>query len=358
MRVLQVGADRSKRGVLFPGTDARARQAAYAAEFGDLDIIAFSLAQDDAEPSVEGALRIYPTSSPSRFGYIPDAWQIFRHLPRPEVISAQDPFETGVAAYFLARIARVPLHIQIHTDFLSAAYRRHSIPNRIRALVARFILSRASRVRVVSERLKRSLVERGIKAESDVTVLPIFVDTGRFKEVAPDERLAARLSRYTKKLLVVSRLEPEKNVALALHAFASFAQGGECLIIVGDGSKRRELEETAKNIGLFDRVFFEGERDPAPYYALADLVLVTSKYEGYGAVIIEALAAGKPVLSTDVGIAKEAGALVATEEAYGRTLAEWLKSGARSGTLAAYPYTDFAQYVNAYCADIMSSIKK
>jgi putative flippase GtrA len=55
--------------------------------------------------------------------------------------------------------------------------------------------------------------------------------------------------------------------------------------------------------------------DPASYYKTADCFLITSDYEGYGMTIVEALAAGCPVVSTDVGIAKEAGASIGTDAA-------------------------------------------
>ena len=99
-------------------------------------------------------------------------------------------------------------------------------------------------------------------------------------------------------------------------------------------------------------VFFEDGKDVAPYYALTDLVLFPSKYDGYGMVIIEALAAGKPVLSTDVGIAREAGAIIAKPEEFPNALLEWFKSGPRTAELKNYQYKNFDEYIAAYCADI------
>ena len=99
-------------------------------------------------------------------------------------------------------------------------------------------------------------------------------------------------------------------------------------------------------------VFFEGKQDPAAYYALADLILVSSHYEGYGLVVVEALAAGKPVLSTDVGVAREAGAIIASSREFSQALARWFEGGPREGVLSNYPYRHFEEYAHAYCADI------
>ena len=187
-------------------------------------------------------------------------------------------------------------------------------------------------------------------------MLPIFVDIERFRTIRADPALDARFAKFPTKLLVVSRLEREKNVALAMRSFAYAAPLNACLIIVGDGGERTALEKLARDEGLTGRAFFEGERDAAPYYLFVDLVLVPSRYEGYGLVIVEALAAGKPVLSTDVGIAREAGAIVTTSEKFAERLAQWFKNGSRTAELKNYPYKGFDEYVRAYCEDVLSCV--
>src|ERR1700691_3064209 len=122
MRVLQIGADRSRRGILFSGSDAYLRQEAYAKQFGNLDIVGFSRASDGASVSKTDHLAIYPTNSRSRLFYIFDAVRIGKTLPKPSVVSAQDPFEAGLAAYFIANHFNVPLHIQVHTDLFSPEF--------------------------------------------------------------------------------------------------------------------------------------------------------------------------------------------------------------------------------------------
>jgi len=99
-------------------------------------------------------------------------------------------------------------------------------------------------------------------------------------------------------------------------------------------------------------VFFEGLQNAAPYYKLADLVLVTSRYEGFGAVIVEALSAGKPVLSTDVGIAKEAGAIITSSEQYSKALTEWFRSGPHRGELMLRVDSDIRSYMFRLAGDI------
>lgn len=335
-----VSADRSKRGVLYPGSAAFKRQEAYAAKFGNLDIIGFSQKSSGVAEYASGGLHIVPTNSDLRFMYGIDALRAAKSLPRPDVVTVQDPFETGLLGWWLARKFGVPLHVQVHTDFLSPEYARLSVSNRIRVLIARVVLRRASRVRVVSLRVKNS-IERRYRLSMPITVLPIFVDVAKFQAADPVDWNGLR-KKYRFLLLVVARDAPEKNIKLAIAAFEKSAPKDAALVICGD-SEEKSLE--------FRRIYcVRGE--PAQLYKTTDLVLVPSKYEGYGLVIVEALAAGKPVLSTDVGIAREAGAIVTTEEKFSDALAEWFRSGLRMGELKNYPYKSFDEYVQAYCEDI------
>jgi glycosyltransferase involved in cell wall biosynthesis len=212
-------------------------------------------------------------------------------------------------------------------------------------------LRRAARIRVVSERVKQELQKR-YKIRVPISVLPIYVDTQRFADAIPTSALLERFNRFDTKLLVVSRLEKEKNVALAIRAFAEGAPPESCLIIAGEGKELNALKQTAAHWKVSQRVFFEGKADPAPYYKIADLLVVPSRYEGYGLAIVEALAAGTPVLSTDVGIAREAGAIVCDMEDFAGALAEWFRAGETQGKLRGYPYLDFNDYVDRYARDV------
>ncbi|HUO50640.1 MAG TPA: glycosyltransferase [Candidatus Paceibacterota bacterium] len=352
-RVLQIGADRSRRGILYPDSPAAARQRAYAEGLGQLDIIGFSRSSDGTHAYREPHLSVYPTNSRSSLLYGWDALRTARKVPRPSVISVQDPFETGIVGCILAKRFGAPLHVQVHTDFLSPHY-AEGLRNRIRRAIAGYVLRRASRIRVVSNHIAHAITQR-YALHVPITVLPIFVDLDRLRNPESDPQLTTRFAQFEKKLLVVARLEEEKNVALTIRAFAESAPQSACLVVVGEGSARKRLEALARTLSISDRVFFEGTQNSSRYYPLADLVLVPSKYEGYGLVIVEALAAGKPVLATDVGIAREAGAIVSSEKDFAKDLKQWFENGLRTGHLAGYPYANFDEYVAAYCDDVRAS---
>lgn len=104
-----------------------------------------------------------------------------------------------------------------------------------------------------------------------------------------------------KRILTVSNLKPAKNHALLIRAFARLLRSIDAtLMLIGDGPLREELKRLARAEGVANRVVMPGFiSDPKPFYLTADLFVLSSQYEGFGNVIVEALSCGLPVVSTD-----------------------------------------------------------
>ena len=103
------------------------------------------------------------------------------------------------------------------------------------------------------------------------------------------------------RLLAVGNLIPIKDYATLLAAFALLRQRVDArLLILGEGSCRYELEAQARQLGIEGSLIMPGfVKDPSAYYQHADLQILSSTGEGFGNVIVEGLAAGTPVVSTD-----------------------------------------------------------
>ena len=132
----------------------------------------------------------------------------------------------------------------------------------------------------------------------------IIIDNGCFR--AEDmHRLAVARDATTRDhagraFLAVGRLALQKNFALLLRAFARIAKADDRLTIVGEGGQRATLESLAARLGIADRVALPGHVHPVePCFAQADAFVLSSDYEGLGVVVIEALAAGVPIVATD-----------------------------------------------------------
>jgi glycosyltransferase involved in cell wall biosynthesis len=98
----------------------------------------------------------------------------------------------------------------------------------------------------------------------------------------------------------VVRLAAQKNVALMIRAFAQGAGPDDSLVIFGEGAERPALSRLIARLGLKDRVTLAGHvADPAGRLAAFDVFLLSSEYEGVPAVLLEAMAAGLSVITTD-----------------------------------------------------------
>ncbi|WP_083633054.1 glycosyltransferase [Chromohalobacter japonicus] len=103
-------------------------------------------------------------------------------------------------------------------------------------------------------------------------------------------------------VLHVGRLHAQKNQALLLSAFSLAVKSVPDLklVILGEGEEKKNLERLAGELGVKDSVdFVDFQDNPYPYYKAADLFVLSSDWEGFGNVIVEALACGTPVISTD-----------------------------------------------------------
>ncbi len=103
------------------------------------------------------------------------------------------------------------------------------------------------------------------------------------------------------RVLSVGSFKAQKNHSLLLRAFATMHRSDSArLILLGEGAGEADLRVLATGLGIGEKVIFAGfHADPTPFYSSADLFVLSSTYEGFGNVIVEALACGTPVVSTD-----------------------------------------------------------
>lgn len=295
MKVIFISSDK----LVFESSPARQRMVEYAKTFGELHMIVFTKRGFRTE-TVGGVLNLYPTNSRSRWLYVRDAVRLAKIFPKNGgwLVSAQDPFEAGVAGYLIAKRLGARLQIQVHTDFLSP-YFKTGLLNRLRLVIAGFILPNADCVRAVSARLKRSLLARYKIFPERVETLPIW------NEFSPAERVSH--DKFV--ILMVARLEPEKGIKDALAAMALYVKkgGAGILRIAGSGSLEAWARRAVKRYKLESRVEVLGWRnDVMELYRAADVFLFPSHYEGWGMAAYDGLRAKLPIVMTDVGLAGEA----------------------------------------------------
>jgi glycosyltransferase involved in cell wall biosynthesis len=138
------------------------------------------------------------------------------------------------------------------------------------------------------------------------TIIPFGVDADQFAGSDMANRQELGLRDGGPIVGTVCRLvEPKKGLSVLLQAMAALKEGGnDCfqLLIVGEGPSRQSLELLSRQLGLSSCTVFAGTRRDIPrVLPLLDLFVLPSLYEGFGIAILEAMAAGKPVVATRVG---------------------------------------------------------
>lgn len=133
----------------------------------------------------------------------------------------------------------------------------------------------------------------------DFHVIPPGVDVNRFNnERNPSLEQNLNIDERKIVILCVGRLPPEKNVERLLRELAMLSRKNVKLVIVGDGPERKRLENARDKYGLGEMVSFMGmRRDVERFYSIGDIFVSPSKYEPFGQVILEAMAAGLPCIA-------------------------------------------------------------
>lgn len=291
----------------------RARMRAYANAIGTLHII--SRAPHGAVEETDGALVLHPLPGGplSSLMNLPKLARSLILREGIEVVSAQDPFEYGWCAKKAVQGTSAKLHIQVHTDFLSPWFVRSGVfrsmrihtpfLNGVRVKIARKVLPYAHGIRVVSERIRASLISVYTNEIPEPTVLPISVGM----EVPEAVPLPEHTFAFA--FMTSGRLEPEKRIEDILMALGKIAltYPSVGLVIVGEGSERKKLELLAQKLQLSSRVLFMGEQGKNAWGLMrsAHAYVQASAYEGYGRTLVEAALARVPIITTDVGIVGE-----------------------------------------------------
>ena len=206
----------------------------------------------------------------------------------------------ALLAYYLARPAG-QLIVWFHSEVVRPSW-RYALFYRP---FLRFACARASRIIVASPTLAASSPQLRLWQQKCV-VIPYGLDMP--SGAAPD-RVMARAAAIRQEaggqpiVLFVGRLVKYKGVDVLLEAMRGVSATA---MLVGDGPERAALQRIAERAGVADRVKFLGEVSPAELAALyraCDLFVLPSvtRQEAFGVVLIEAMACGKPVISTDLG---------------------------------------------------------
>ncbi|MBU0554476.1 MAG: glycosyltransferase [Alphaproteobacteria bacterium] len=183
---------------------------------------------------------------------------------------------------------------------------RHSSP--LRRRLSRFVMRLHSHIYAAVVAMappvrEEIITEMGV-APDDVKVINNAALTDEALKRLATARDSTQRGHKGRHFLGVGRLSPQKNFPLLLEAFARIARPEDRLTIVGEGALRRSLEDQAQALGIRHQLELPGHHNPVdPWFASADAFILSSDFEGVPAVVVEALAAGLPIVATDCTVA-------------------------------------------------------
>lgn len=237
-----------------------------------------------------------------------------------DIIHVHHPMVIGFTAVYLSKKYGIPLAYTYHTRYEEYLHyfklyekmtegwapARHAARYGKEVIVPNYLTAFANRcdtVFVPTGSMKGFLMDQGIR--TPLEVLPTGIGADAFKR-DPDREKEIR-SRYLngEKWLfaTTARLENEKNLDFLLRGAARLKEmAGSCfrILVIGDGTKKNELKSLAKELGIEEQIVFTGRipNTEVPYYLhAADGFLFASKSETQGIVLLEAMAAGCPVVA-------------------------------------------------------------
>lgn len=242
--------------------------------------------------------RVTELKTRSKLDGVPKVAAYLRRSRPDAVLTVKDhSAQVVVLARALARV-RVPVFIKA-TNTLSVVARR-----RLQRAMIRWLYPRADRVIAISEGVAGDLREHFGLTSDKVAVIYNPAVTADFPEracVPVAHPWLPREGDHTPVVVGAGRLTKQKDFATLLAAFARLrAHRAARLVILGEGPERSALEEYAAALGIAGDLDLPGRvTDILPYAARADAFALSSRYEGLGNVLIEAMAVGTPVVATD-----------------------------------------------------------
>jgi glycosyltransferase involved in cell wall biosynthesis len=233
---------------------------------------------------------------------IPGLRRLVRELAPDVVISSESGLNlcTLIAVRTLPRRYRPKLVLREVGSPSIAQFRDPYLQNRIAYRILRRVYKYADRIVTLTEGARRDLARNFAVPDEIISVM----HTNAVVPQAIAERIAqwdGETGREDDLIVCVGRLSPEKDQAMLIRAMTLLPTALSWrLAIVGEGGERSALEALARSHGLADRIVFAGQvADPFEWMRRARVAVCASVYEGLGNAIIEALACGTPVVSTD-----------------------------------------------------------
>ena len=227
--------------------------------------------------------------------------RIIRHVRPRTIISFMDYL--NVASIISTRLSGVRCRVVLTVHTLLASYMLRYADNYREKILRRLVLltyKRADAIIAVSQGVRDDLVNIFRVAGELVHVVHNPVDIDRIRSLSRETVHEKLFSGEVPVILSAGRLVKEKGFDCLIKSFSRLQQRCNArLVILGEGNEEENLRALSRELGIAEDVILLGYQDnPYKYMKHADIFVLPSRYEGFGIVIVEAMACGVPVVAT------------------------------------------------------------
>lgn len=300
--------------IAIQGSLAERRILALSQVFSEIHIIILGVNEgnDDASLRIAENVWFYRTSSHFWWKMGFDAYRIaneqltFAGGFRADIILAEDPFESGVTGYYLAKRHERPLQIHVLEDFYDPVFKEQDTHNYLRIYMAEFSLKRADTIRTKSEYLLEEITALYPRLKDHTEVLPLYHNLEAWRDHTPLFSLHERYPQFKFIMLCISAMQNRSHTAEIiagaaplLHQYPTIG-----LIIVGSGPLRSALEKQAIALDVHNQIEFE----PTPneyisHMKSANILIHLSEDTEEDDVVMAAAAVRLPIIGGTRGLA-------------------------------------------------------
>lgn len=193
-----------------------------------------------------------------------------------------------------SRVNVMPL---LQVSISETHYKKQNLLAKIELMGVRLLLPRSEKIIAISEGVKEEFINTQPRLREKTTVIHNIASVENAGTTPKKDYIKSPVT-----FLACGRLTAQKDYPTMLRALALLDSRFKewSLTILGSGELQVQLKQLVKELKIIDKIKFEGFVDnPTPYYEKSDIFLLSSRWEGFGNVIVEAMAAGTPVVACD-----------------------------------------------------------
>ena len=282
--------------------------------FAEIHVVILKEEVEETTPTVRLAdnVWLYSTESTSWWKMGFDAYRIaneqlvFAGGFRADIVIAEDPFESGAVAYFIAKKYERPFQVHVLEDIYESEFKERDPHNTWRLFIAKHVLKRADCVRTSSDYIHAKISAEYPDISPYVETLPLYYNLAVWRDMIPSMNLKERYPHFKFIILHISNMSARSHTEEVVSGVAPLIRMYPTigLVIVGNGPYRGALEKQVITLGIQRQVEFEPVPDEViSHMKSANVLIHLSEDPAEDGVVLEAASVKLPMIASTANIA-------------------------------------------------------